>query len=157
MRLIYCICFMLLPFLSTFAQMEEGEQPQGDSFLFSFMPGEADIQAGYGNNTIEMERLNRKIWPVINPLVDGEYHLLIVSHVFSETGAISKTAINTASWRASMVRRYLKNKYELDNRNISFYVDRSGEWGNSVHVYLLYAPPFPLNFCANGGGRTATR
>ena len=131
---------MLLPFLSAFAQMEEGEQPQGDSFLFSFMPGEADIQAGYGNNTIEMERLNRKIWPVINPLVDGEYHLLIVSHVFSETGSISKTAINTAAWRASMVRRYLKNKYELDNRNISFYVDRSGEWGNSVHVYLLYFP-----------------
>lgn len=131
---------MLLPFLSAFAQMEEGEQPQGDSFLFSFMPGEADIQAGYGNNAIEMERLNRKIWPVINPLVDGEYHLLIVSHVFSETGAISKTAINTAAWRASMVRRYLKNKYELDNRNISFYVDRSGGWGNSVHVYLLYFP-----------------
>ena len=43
---------MLLPFLSAFAQMEEGEQPQGDSFLFSFMPGEADIQAGYGNNAI---------------------------------------------------------------------------------------------------------
>ena len=140
MRLIYCICFMLLPFLSVVAQTEEGDLPQGDSFLFSFMPGEADIQAGYGNNTIEMERLNRKIWPVINPLVDGEYHLLIVSHVFSETGAISKTAINTAAWRASMVRRYLKNKYELDNRNISFYVDRSGGWGNSVHVYLLYFP-----------------
>ena len=140
MRLIYCICFMLLPFLSAVAQTEEGDLPQGDSFLFSFMPGEADIQAGYGNNTIEMERLNRKIWPVINPLVDGEYHLLIVSHVYSETGAISKTAINTAAWRASMVRRYLKNKYELDNRNISFYVDRSGGWGNSVHVYLLYFP-----------------
>ena len=71
MRLIYCICFMLLPFLSAFAQMEEGEQPQGDSFLFSFMPGEADIQAGYGNNAIEMERLNQKIWPVINPLLEG--------------------------------------------------------------------------------------
>lgn len=140
MRLIYCICFLFLPFLSAVAQTEEGDLPQGDSFLFSFMPGEADIQAGYGNNTIEMERLNRKIWPVINPLVDGEYHLLIVSHVFSETGAISKTAINTAAWRASMVRRYLKNKYELDNRNISFYVDRSGGWGNSVHVYLLYFP-----------------
>lgn len=36
------------------------------------------------------------------------------------------------------VRKYLKNKYELDNKQISFYVDRSGEWGNSVHVYLLY-------------------
>lgn len=139
-KLIYCICFLLLSSLPVFAQMEEGESPQGDSFLFSFMPGEADIQAGYGNNTIEMERLNRKIWPVINPLVDGEYHLLIVSHVFSETGSISKTAINTAAWRASMVRRYLKNKYELDNRNIAFYVDRSGGWGNSVHVYLLYYP-----------------
>ena len=137
---VYLICFILLPFLTVVAQTEEGDLPQGDSFLFSFMPGEADIQAGYGNNTIEMERLNRKIWPVINPLVDGEYHILIVSHVFSETGAISKTAINTAAWRASMVRRYLKNKYELDNRNISFYVDRSGGWGNSVHVYLLYYP-----------------
>ena len=74
----------------------------------------------------------------MNPLMDGEFHVLIVSHIYTETGAVSKTAVNTAMWRGNTVRKYLKNKYELDNKQISFYVDRSGEWGNSVHVYLLY-------------------
>ena len=140
LSILYLIGLIVCGWMPLFAQTNEDELPTGDSFLFSFMPGEADIQASYGNNAIEIERLNRKVWPAINPLIDGEYHILIVSHVYSETGSISKTAINTAAWRASMVRRYLKNKYELDNRNISFYVDRSGEWGNSVHVYLLYFP-----------------
>ena len=125
---------------SAWAQVEEEEAPMGESFLFSFMTGEAEIQASYGNNAIEIERLNHKVWPAITPLMDGEYHILIVGHIYSETGAVSKTAINTASWRANTVRRYLKNKYGLDNRQISFYVDRSGEWGNNVHVYLLYYP-----------------
>lgn len=125
--------------MSAYGQIEE-ETPMGESFLYSFMTGEAEIQATYGNNAIEIERLNQKVWPAITPLMDGEYHILIVSHIYSETGAVSKTAINTASWRANTVRRYLKNKYGLDNRHISFYVDRSGEWGNNVHVYLLYYP-----------------
>lgn len=135
--LIILFCFSFLSIFVAYGQ-SEGEETKGDSFLFSFMPGEADIQATYGNNTIEMERLNRKIWPVMNPLIDGEFHVLIVSHIHSETGAVSKTAVNTAMWRGNTVRKYLKNKYELDNKQISFYVDRSGEWGNSVHVYLLY-------------------
>lgn len=132
------IAFMAIT--GAWAQVEEEEAPMGESFLFSFMTGEADIQASYGNNAIEIERLNHKVWPAITPLMDGEYHLLIVGHIYSETGAVSKTAINTASWRANAVRRYLKNKYGLENRHISFYVDRSGEWGNNVHVYLLYYP-----------------
>ena len=132
------IAFMAIT--GAWAQVEEEEAPMGESFLFSFMTGEAEIQASYGNNAIEIERLNHKVWPAITPLMDGEYHLLIVGHIYSETGAVSKTAINTASWRANTVRRYLKNKYGLENRHISFYVDRSGEWGNNVHVYLLYYP-----------------
>lgn len=134
------IILFYFSFLSIFMAhgQPENEKSKGDSFLFSFIPGEADIQATYGNNSIEMERLSRKIWPVMNPLMDGEFHVLIVSHIYTETGAVSKTAVNTAMWRGNTVRKYLKNKYELDNKQISFYVDRSGEWGNSVHVYLLY-------------------
>lgn len=135
--LIILFCFSLLSIFMAHGQ-SENEKSKGDSFLFSFIPGEADLQATYGNNSIEMERLNRKIWPVMNPLMDGEFHVLIVSHIYTETGAVSKTAVNTAMWRGNTVRKYLKNKYELDNKQISFYVDRSGEWGNSVHVYLLY-------------------
>lgn len=135
--LIILFCFSFLSIFMAHGQ-SENEKSKGDSFLFSFIPGEADIQATYGNNSIEMERLNRKIWPVMNPLMDGEFHVLIVSHIYTETGAVSKTAVNTAMWRGNTVRKYLKNKYELDNKQISFYVDRSGEWGNSVHVYLLY-------------------
>lgn len=137
--LIILFCYSLLSIARAYGQAEE-EPTKGDSFLFSFVPGEAGIDATYGNNTIEMERLNRKIWPAMNPLMDGEFHVLIVSHIYSETGSVSKTAINAAAWRANTVRRYLKNKYELENKQIAFYVDRSGEWGNSVHVYLLYFP-----------------
>lgn len=135
--LIILFCFSFLSIFVAQGQ-SENEKSKGDSFLFSFIPGEADIQATYENNSIEMERLNRKIWPVMNPLMDGEFHVLVVSHIYTETGAVSKTAVNTAMWRGNTVRKYLKNKYELDNKQISFYVDRSGEWGNSVHVYLLY-------------------
>lgn len=135
--LIILFCFSFLSIFVAQGQ-SENEKSKGDSFLFSFIPGEADIQATYGNNSIEMERLSRKIWPVMNPLMDGEFHVLVVSHIYTETGAVSKTAVNTAMWRGNTVRKYLKNKYELDNKQISFYVDRSGEWGNSVHVYLLY-------------------
>ncbi len=135
--ILFCFSFSFLSIFMVHGQ-SENEKSKGDSFLFSFIPGEADIQATYGNNSIEMERLSRKIWPVMNPLMDGEFHVLIVSHIYTETGAVSKTAVNTAMWRGNTVRKYLKNKYELDNKQISFYVDRSGEWGNSVHVYLLY-------------------
>lgn len=137
--LIILFCFSLLSIAMAYGQSED-ERSKGDSFLFSFVPGEAGLDATYGNNSIEMERLNRKIWPAMNPLMDGEFHLLVVSHIYSETGTVSKTAINAAAWRANTVRRYLKNKYELENKQIAFYVDRSGEWGNSVHVYLLYFP-----------------
>ncbi len=139
-RFLLSIWIAFMAITGVWAQVDEEEAPMGESFLFSFMTGEADIQASYGNNAIEIERLNQKVWPAITPLMDGEYHLLIVGHIYSETGAVSKTAINTASWRANTVRRYLKNKYGLENRHISFYVDRSGEWGNNVHVYLLYYP-----------------
>ena len=97
--ILYLIGLIVCGWMPLFAQTNEDELPTGDSFLFSFMPGEADIQASYGNNAIEIERLNRKVWPAINPLIDGEYHIMIVSHVYSETGSISKTAINTAAWR----------------------------------------------------------
>lgn len=137
---ILLLSFLLCPLIGVYGQTDDESVTTGDSFLFSFIPGEADIQATYGNNAIEIERLNRKIWPAINPLKDGEFHILIVSHIYSETGSVSKTAINTAMWRGNSVRRYLKNKYELENKNISYYVDRSGEWGNSVHVYLMYYP-----------------
>lgn len=126
--LIILFCFSFLSIFMAHGQ-SENEKSKGDSFLFSFIPGEADIQATYGNNSIEMERLNRKIWPVMNPLMDGEFHVLIVSHIYTETGAVSKTAVNTAMWRGNTVRKYLKNKYELDNKQISFYVDRSGSGG----------------------------
>ena len=53
------------------AQVDEEEAPMGESFLFSFMTGEADIQASYGNNAIEIERLNQKVWPAITPLMDA--------------------------------------------------------------------------------------
>ncbi len=135
--LIILFCFSFLSIFMAHGQ-SENEKSKGDSFLFSFIPGEADIQATYGNNSIEMERLNRKIWPVMNPLMDGEFHVLIVSHIYTETGAVSKTAVNTAMWRGNTVRKYLKNKYELDKKQISIYEDRSGEWWTSVHVYLLY-------------------
>ena len=134
------ICWLLLPAFVAFGQQQEEDMPVGDAFLFTFQEGDVDIQSGYGNNTIELERLNRRVWPSIASLMDGEYHLLIVSHIPSETGSVTKLSINTAAWRASLVRRYLKNKYALENKSISFYVDRSGGWGNSVHVYLLYFP-----------------
>ena len=133
--LIILFCFSFLSIFMAHGQ-SENEKSKGDSFLFSFIPGEADIQATYGNNSIEMERLNRKIWPVMNPLMDGEFHVLIVSHIYTETGAVSKTAVNTAMWRGNTVRKYLKNKYELDNKQISFYVDRSGEWGNLLYFTM---------------------
>ena len=137
---ILLLSFLLCPFVDVYGQTEDESVTTGDSFLFSFIPGEADIQATYGNNAIEIERMSRKVWPAIDPLLDGEFHILIVSHIYSETGSVSKTAVNTAMWRGNSVRRYLKNKYDLENNQISYYVDRSGEWGNSVHVYLLYYP-----------------
>ena len=57
--------------MSAYGQIEE-ETPMGESFLYSFMTGEAEIQATYGNNAIEIERLNQKVWPAITPLMDGE-------------------------------------------------------------------------------------
>ncbi|MGM9758848.1 MAG: DUF3575 domain-containing protein [Parabacteroides sp.] len=142
MRQLYIllVSFLLIPCFYAQGQDEGEDLPVGDAFLFTFQEGDVDIQSGFGNNTIELERLNRRVWPSIAQLMDGEYHLLIVSHIHSETGSVSKLSINTAAWRASLVRRYLKNKYALENRSISFYVDRSGNWGNSVHVYLLYFP-----------------
>lgn len=137
---ILLLSFLLCPFVDVYGQTEYESVTTGDSFLFSFIPGEADIQATYGNNAIEIERMSRKVWPAMDPLLDGEYHIMIVSHIYSETGSVSKTAVNTAMWRGNSVRRYLKNKYDIENKQISYYVDRSGEWGNSVHVYLLYYP-----------------
>lgn len=96
--LIILFSFSLLSIFMAHGQ-SENEKSKGDSFLFSFIPGEADLQATYGNNSIEMERLNRKIWPVMNPLMDGEFHVLIVSHIYTETGAVSKNAVNTAMWQ----------------------------------------------------------
>ncbi len=133
------VCLVCLSYVNVYAQTNE-KQVLGDAFLFTFAYGEGDIQASYGGNGIEIERLNRKIWPVMNQLTEGSYHILIVSHIASETGAISKTSINSATWRADRVRRYLRNKYELSGTDMSYYIDRSGKWGNSVHVYLLYFP-----------------
>ena len=56
--ILFCFSFSFLSIFMAHGQ-SENEKSKGDSFLFSFIPGEADIQATYGNNSIEMERLHR--------------------------------------------------------------------------------------------------
>ena len=61
LSILYLIGLIVCGWMPLFAQTNEDELPTGDSFLFSFMPGEADIQASYGNNAIEIERLNQPV------------------------------------------------------------------------------------------------
>lgn len=132
---LFILCFQFLPVVSARAAVYS----EAESFLFSFKEGNDMFLADYGDNAYQLERLGQRLPVLHDQLLDGSYHLLIVSHV----GAYNygeNTVINEASLRAGRIRSYMKTRLDIPHDCVAFYIDRSGNYRDQVHVYLIKSP-----------------
>ena len=112
---------------------------KAESFLFSFVEEKDLFLVDYGDNAYYLQHMNESLTASRTKLLGGEYHLLIVAHVSSYNNT-DETVINEASLRASRIRAYLKSKLNIPHECIAFYIDRSGDYLDQVHVYQVHAP-----------------
>ena len=112
---------------------------KAESFLFSFVEDNNLFLADYGDNAFSLQRMNETLTATRARLLDNNYHLLIVSHVTPFNSTDDKV-VNEASLRASRIRAYLKQKLNIPHECVAFYIDRSGEYNDQVHVYQVHAP-----------------
>jgi hypothetical protein len=112
---------------------------KAESFLFSFVEENDLFLADYGDNAFYLQRMNEALVASRAKLLGNTYHLLIVAHVNSYNYT-DDTVINEASLRASRIRAYLKLKLNIPHECVAFYIDRSGDYSDQVHVYQVHAP-----------------
>ena len=134
--------FFLLILCALFAgevKAQTTSYTKAKSFLFSFREGSDMFLADYGDNAYLLERLGQRLPVYRNPLLSGTCHLLIVSHV-SPYDCEEAEIINEASLRGGRIRSYLKTRLNIPNDCVAFYIDRSGNYRDRVHVYLIESP-----------------
>lgn len=95
--------------------------------------------ADYGDNAYQLERMGRLFYASRKRLLSGDSHLLIISHVDSYNSE-EESVINEASLRANRIRSYLKTRFDISPECVAFYIDRSGNYRDRVHVYEVYKP-----------------
>lgn len=109
------------------------------SFLYSFPEGAELLQEDYGDNSAVLRQMERELSAVRNKIQAGNYHLLIVAHV-SAFNYANLQVINKASLHASYLRAYILSKLAISEECMAFYIDRSGEYRDKLHVYLVRCP-----------------
>lgn len=131
---------LVLGFLSVLgAEAQTTTYNKAESFLFSFKEDNDMFLADYGDNAYQLERMAQHLQVSRKQLLDGGYHLLIVSHV----GAYNyenEEVVNEASLRANRIRAYIKMRFDIPHESVAFYIDRSGNYRDQVHLYLVHKP-----------------
>lgn len=131
---------LVLAFLSVCgAAAQTTTYNKAESFLFSFKEGNDMFLADYGDNAYLLERMAQHLEVSRGRLLEGRYHLLIVSHVGAYNYENAEV-VNEASLRANRIRAYLKTRFDIPHESVAFYIDRSGLYRDQVHVYLVHKP-----------------
>ncbi|RHU30807.1 DUF3575 domain-containing protein [Parabacteroides sp. TM07-1AC] len=112
---------------------------KAESFLFSFRQDNDLFLADYGDNAYQLERMGGLLDVSRDQILKGDCHLLIVSHVNAYEYE-DKEVVNEASLRAGRIRAYLKTRFDIPHDCVAFYIDRSGNYRDQVHVYKIYKP-----------------
>ena len=112
---------------------------KAESFLFSFRQDNDLFLADYGDNAYQLERMGGLLDVSRDQILKGDCHLLIVSHVNAYEYE-DKEVVNEASLRAGRIRAYLKTRFDISHDCVAFYIDRSGNYRDQVHVYKVYKP-----------------
>lgn len=129
------LCFLLR--METDAQITT--YYKAESFLFSFRRDNDLFLADYGDNAYQLERMGGLLDVSRDQILKGDNHLLIVSHV-SAYEYEDTEVVNEASLRAGRIRAYLKTRFDIPHDCVAFYIDRSGNYRDQVHVYKVYKP-----------------
>ena len=134
------LCLFLLSLLfSVKANAQITSYTDAESFLFSFKEGNDMFLADYGDNAYQLKRLGERL-PVANKyLLNRSYHLLIVAHVGAYNYGENEV-VNEAALRAGRIRAYMRRRLAIPHECVAFYVDRSGNYRDQVHVYLVKSP-----------------
>lgn len=133
------ILFCLFLFISLGGEAQTTTYIKAESFLFSFKENNDMFLADYGDNVYQLERLGQVLRLRRKQVLSDSYHLLIISHVGPYNNE-DADVINEASLRANRIRAYIKTRLDIPHENIAFYIDRSGNYRDGVHVYLVYGP-----------------
>lgn len=142
-KVMMIILFCLSLFFSLGSEAQTTTYIKAESFLFSFKENNDMFLADYGDNAYQLERMGQVLRVRREQLSSGRYHLLIISHVGSiakEKPDVLADVINEASLRANRVRAYIRRRLDIPHECVAFYIDRSSNFPNSVHVYLVYEP-----------------
>lgn len=131
--------FLLSLFFALPSKAQTTTYIKAESFLFSFKENNDMFLADYGDNVYQLERLGQQLRLKHEQLLSGRYHLLIIAHVDPYKNE-EPDVLNEASLRANRVRTYINTRLDLPHACAAFYIDRSGNFRNGVHVYLVYAP-----------------
>lgn len=134
------LCLFLLSMLfSVKANAQITSYTDAESFLFSFKEGNDMFLADYGDNAYQLERLGQRL-PVFNKyLLNGSFHLLIIAHVGAYNYGENQV-VNEAAIRAGRIRAYMRTRLDIPHECAAFYIDRSGNYRDQVHVYLVKSP-----------------
>lgn len=138
-KVMMIILFCLFLFFSLGGEAQTTTYIKAESFLFSFKENNDMFLADYGDNVYQLERLGQVLRVRREQILSDSYHLLIVSHVGPYNNE-DADVINEASLRANRIRAYIKTRLDIPHENIAFYIDRSGNYRDGVHVYLVYRP-----------------
>lgn len=131
------ICLSLFFSLSSDAQTTT--YIKAESFLFSFKENNDMFLADYGDNAYQLERLGKVLRVYREQVLSNSCHLLIIAHVGPYDNK-KADVINDASLRANRIRAYIKTRLDVPHESVAFYIDRSGNFRDGVHVYLVYEP-----------------
>ncbi|WP_233564388.1 MULTISPECIES: DUF3575 domain-containing protein [Parabacteroides] len=112
---------------------------KAESFLFSFRQDNDLFLADYGDNAYQLERMGGLLDVSRDQILKGDCHLLIVSHVNAYEYE-DEEVVNEASLRAGRIRAYLKTRFDIPHDCVAFYIDRSGNYRDQVHVYKVHKP-----------------
>ena len=109
------------------------------SFLFSFPEGAELLQEDCGENSSMLQQMEQELSAVKTKIQAGNYHLLIIAHV-SAFNYANLQVLNKASLHASYLRAYIISRLSIPEECMAFYIDRSGDYRDKVHVYLVRSP-----------------
>lgn len=131
--------FLLSLFFALPSKAQTTTYIKAESFLFSFKESNDMFLADYGDNVYQLERLGQELRVKREQLLSGRYHLLIVAHAGPYHNK-EADVLNEVSLRANRIRAYMKTRLGIPHESVAFYIDRSGNFRDGVHVYLVYAP-----------------
>lgn len=136
-RALYILFIMLLLLKGNILWGQDFQQ--ADAYVYSFPETENRLLADYADNAGELQRMAELLKQNRIALLEGTSHLLIVAHLASWQ-YMETEAVNQVSLRAERIRNYMKTKLKLPYECIAFYIDRSGQNRDQVHVYYLDTP-----------------